>query len=134
MIGIVCASHGLMAEGIVDSVKMFCDGQQIESVCLLPSMDLAQFISELKQKINAVNTGEGVILFIDLLFGTPCNMSAKFLADPNLKDNLHIVTGLNLPMLLEAVTSRSNGQLDINHLIQVGIEGIVNFNDKIKKV
>ena len=45
---------------------------------------------------------------VDLLGGSPCNVTGK-----NIKgsDNIECLTGVNLPMLIEAIASRENNSL-----------------------
>jgi PTS system mannose-specific IIA component len=55
----------------------------------------------LKASIKDVNTGDGVIILTDMFGGTPSNISLAFL-----EENLEVITGVNLPMLLNALTKR----------------------------
>jgi len=45
-----------------------------------------------------------VLILTDLFGGTPCNLSLSFLAD----GKVEVVTGLNLPMMIKAINSRSD--------------------------
>ena len=73
-----------------------------------------------------VDCGDGVVVFCDLLFGTPCNCSAALLNNSQYTDKIDVITGMNLSMILEFVGSRSLG-MGNESIISTGIEGIVDF-------
>lgn len=134
MKGIVIASHGKMAEGLLDTLSLFVGTpEQVETVCLLASDDVTLFQDRLKEAINKVDSGDGVVLFCDLLFGTPCNQSALIIRDENYASKVEVVTGMNLGMILEYTTSRLQKDTanDIDGLISKAKEGIVNFKKMV---
>lgn len=131
MKGIILSSHGKLAEGMMDTINLFSDHpQQIETVCLLPGDEIATFKNRLETAIQNVDTGDGAIIFCDLLFGTPCNTSALIYKTIEDKDNITIITGMNLPMVLEYLGSRELG-MDDKALIEIGKNGIVNFSERL---
>lgn len=128
MKGIILASHGGLAEGMMDTLKMFSgDLQQVEAICFLPGEDMEEFLEKLEKTIQAVDTGEGVVVFCDLLFGSPCNCSAKLLGDSKYADRINVITGMNLPMIMEYETARAGG-MTVEEMIETGQNGIVDFN------
>lgn len=127
MKGVILTSHGKLAEGLLDTLTLF-NGQQeqLEALCLLPGDDFAGFVSRIKESVDRVNSGEGVIIFCDLLFGSPCNCSSRLLMDEELKDKVDVITGMNLPMVMEYLACRENG-MSSEDIINVGKEGIQDF-------
>lgn len=127
MKGVILTSHGKLAEGLLDTLTLF-NGQQeqLEALCLLPGDDIADFVSRIKESVDRVNSGEGVIIFCDLLFGSPCNCSSRLLMDEELKDKVDVITGMNLPMVMEYLACRENG-MSSEDIINVGKEGIQDF-------
>ncbi len=129
MKGIILASHGKLAEGLLDSLKIFTgDPEKIEAICLMPGDDISEFVQKLKKSIEKVDTGEGVILFCDLLFGTPCNCGGSLFKTQDNLEKVQIITGMNLPMVLEYLGVRDS-KLSPTEIIAVGKEGIVDFNN-----
>lgn len=64
MKGIILASHGRLAEGMLDTLQIFSDGaKQIEALCLMPGDDVAEFLEKLKEAIDHVDTGDGAVIF-----------------------------------------------------------------------
>ena len=68
---------------------------------------------------------DGVLVFVDLLGGTPFNQSMLVSADV---DNMAVVAGTNLPMLIELIMTRSDsselGEL-VEKAVQVGKDGVI---------
>lgn len=104
MVGIILASHGAFAEGIKESAEMIFGSQEkLETVILKPSMGPDEFRKNLELAVEKIDSQE--ILFIcDLWGGTPFNQSSTLLEGH--EENRAIVAGLNLPMLIEALSER----------------------------
>lgn len=132
MKGIVLLSHGKLAEGMLDTLQIFlADVNQIRAVCLTSNEDLLKYADRIKNAINKVDMGNGVVVFCDLLFGTPFNCCAKLLEENELSGKIDLITGMNLPMLLEYVTSQSDND-SVNEIISTGQKGIINLLDLYK--
>lgn len=132
MKGILLASHGKLAEGMLDTINIFsADPEQIEALCLSPGDDMPGFINKIKEAIDRLDTGDGVMIFCDLLFGTPCNCSGRLLKDEAYADRITVITGMNLSMVLEYVGSRATG-VEPDQLLTTGKDGIVDFASILK--
>ena len=104
MVGIILASHGGFAEGIKQSAQMiFGDQEKFESVVLMPSMGPDEFRENLSKAIEKVDSDE-ILFLVDLWGGTPFNQTSN-LFDGH-EDKWAIVAGLNLPMVIEALSER----------------------------
>jgi len=132
MKGILLVSHGKLSEGMKDSLQLFSGKlEQLDSLSLNAEQDIQEFGNQLKEKVNMLDSGQGVVIFCDLAFGTPSNVSAQLLKSPEYKDRVQIVSGMNLPMVLEFIHQRT-GEIDFSDLIQIGKEGIIDFNELLK--
>ncbi|MDU6181428.1 MAG: PTS sugar transporter subunit IIA [Anaerococcus vaginalis] len=133
MRGIIIASHGKFAEGMYDAIKMFSgELENFSYISLLPDQDLKSFIEELKNKIDKVDSGDGVVVFCDLLYGTPSNIVSSLLKEEIYKEKLEIISGINLATVLEYTNTR-NEIFDRNKLLDVGKSSIASVNDIIEK-
>ena len=133
MRGIIIASHGKFAEGMYDAIKMFSgELENFSYISLLPDQDLKSFIEELKNKIDKVDSGDGVVVFCDLLYGTPSNIVSSLLKEEIYKGKLEIISGINLATVLEYTNTR-NEIFDRNKLLEVGKASIASVNDIIEK-
>jgi mannose PTS system EIIA component len=104
MIGIVLAAHGPLPGAFLESTSMILgDVPQVASISLMPGDSLEGLVDRLRAAVNEVNTGEGVLLLLDIFGGTPAN-AAAFLAQQ--ASDVQAVTGMNLPMLLETFMAR----------------------------
>lgn len=104
MIGIILASHGEFAQGIRQSGEMiFGEQEKLETAVLLPSMGPDDLRKDLEEKIKKLDCEE-ILFLVDLWGGTPFNQVSALLNGH--EDKWAILTGLNLPMLIEALGSR----------------------------
>ena len=67
MIGILLMSHGKMAEGMLDSCKLFFgeDIPQIRALCLEPSDNPEEFDDRIRAAIAEIDDGQGIIAMCD---------------------------------------------------------------------
>ena len=123
MKGIVLTSHGNLAQGMLETTKLFFDEQpQLEACCLQPSDNPDEFVHVLEEACKRVDTGDGVVVFCDLLFGSPCNCMARIM-----RKGVDVITGMNLSMVLELLGSRTMADPDIAALCQVGKDGVADL-------
>ena len=127
MINILVMSHGEFAEGICKSAEMIIGGQEnLKPVIFNPGESLDTLVEKLKRAINEFDNDFSHLLLVDIFGGSPSNATALLLAE-NYKINA--VSGVNLPMLLEALTERENTDADtlVQQLKTAGNDGIVDI-------
>ena len=127
MVGIVIASHGEFASGIFQSGQMiFGEQPNVKACTLMPHEGPDDIRKKMEDAIASFEDPEQVLFLIDLWGGTPFNQ-ANALFDGHEK-TWAIVTGLNLPMLIESYASRmsmDNAQEIAAHVMQSAKEGIM---------
>lgn len=117
MVGIILASHGEFAEGIHQSGSMIFGEQANVKPCILkPSEGPQDIRKKMEDAIASFDQQDEILFLVDLWGGTPFNQ-ASALKDGH--ESWAIVTGLNLPMLIEAYASRMS--MDTAHEIAVHI-------------
>lgn len=105
MVGIIIASHGEFANGIMQSGAMiFGEQENVAAVTLMPSEGPDDVKAKMKEAIAAFDDQEEVLFLVDLWGGTPFNQANSLFEEH--KDKWAIVAGMNLPMLIEAYASR----------------------------
>ncbi|MDR1606530.1 MAG: PTS sugar transporter subunit IIB [Streptococcaceae bacterium] len=105
-IGIVIASHGEFAEGIHQSGSMiFGEQEKVQTVAFLPNEGPDDLRAKLDAAIATFDADDDVLVLADLWSGSPFNQASAILGE-NPDRNIAIITGLNLPMLIQAYTER----------------------------
>ena len=134
MQGIIITSHGEMAKGILETSKLFFGEQkQIKALCLSPDDNPDAFVDVLKEGIKEVDTGDGVIVFCDMLFGSPCNCMSRIVAEDLESDKVQVITGVNLAMILQVLSLRESSKVDAESLMQEGHNGIADLKAVLKQ-
>jgi PTS system mannose-specific IIB component len=127
MVGIIIASHGKFAEGIQMSSEMiFGQQKNVAAVTLMPNEGPDDVRKKMEDAIAGFDDPKQVLFLIDLWGGTPFNQANGLIAGH--EDTWAIVTGLNLPMLLEAYGARldesATAQSIAKHILTTSREGI----------
>ena len=105
MVGIILASHGEFAEGILQSGAMiFGEQENVKAITLMPSEGPEDVKAKMKTAIASFDNQDEVLFLVDLWGGTPFNQANTLFEEH--KEKWAIVAGLNLPMVIEAYASR----------------------------
>ncbi|MFV0255074.1 MAG: PTS sugar transporter subunit IIA [Erysipelotrichaceae bacterium] len=120
MKGILLVSHGFYAEELKKSLKMIAGNvDNICTACLEETDGPDQFTEKIKTLEAKLNNYQEVIVFSDLLGGSPGNTALQYLIT---KNNYSFIAGMNFPMVL---TSLLESNSSIENIIQAGKDGIV---------
>ncbi|MCU9613445.1 mannose/fructose/sorbose PTS transporter subunit IIA [Caldibacillus lycopersici] len=129
MVGIIIASHGEFANGILQSGAMiFGEQENVKAVTLMPSEGPDDVKAKMKEAIASFDNQDEVLFLVDLWGGTPFNQANSLMEDH--KDKWAIVSGMNLPMLIEAYASRFS--MNTAHEIAAHILGTAKEGVKVK--
>lgn len=105
-IGIVIASHGEFAAGIHQSGSMiFGEQEKVQVVTFMPSEGPDDLYAKFNNAIAQFDAEDEVLVLADLWSGSPFNQASR-VAGENPDRKFAIITGLNLPMLIQAYTER----------------------------
>jgi len=132
MIGIVVATHGELGRSLAGTLRMILgEIQGLAAVALETSDSLESFQEKLEKALAEVDPrGEGSFVLVDMLGGTPFNVSFRL----SQEKPIQLITGVNLPMLLKAVSHQ--GDSDIQALApevaKAGKDGVVWTRDLAK--
>lgn len=111
MIGIQVITHGKMGQGIIDSIEMIIgDTEKVVWNELKRGQDIEKFRDEVSETTNEVLSPDGVLVFVDMFGASPYNTS--LLNSKNIDASKYkVITGVNLPLLIEAISGRSSMNL-----------------------
>ena len=105
-IGIIIASHGKFAEGIHQSGSMiFGEQEKVQVVTFMPNEGPDDLYAHFKDAIAQFDADDEILVLADLWSGSPFNQASR-IKEENPDRKMVIVTGLNLPMLIQAYTER----------------------------
>ena len=131
MIGLLVTGHANFGSGMTSSVNLIAGEQEAyRYVDFLPTYSTEDLTRELTKALEELKDCEGVIIFTDLMGGTPFNVSAQI---GHGKENIRIVAGTNLPMLVEVVMSRKfMDDLDglVDSVLETGKEQVTKYEFK----
>ena len=131
MIGLLVTGHANFGTGITSSVNLIAGEQEAyKAVDFLPTYSTEDLTREITKALDELKDCEGVIIFTDLMGGTPFNVSAQI---GHGKENIRIVAGTNLPMLVEIVMSRKfMDNLDelVESVLETGKEQVTKYEFK----
>lgn len=129
MVGIIIASHGEFANGILQSGAMiFGEQENVKAVTLMPSEGPDDVKAKMKEAIASFENQDEVLFLVDLWGGTPFNQANSLFEEH--KDKWAIVAGMNLPMLIEAYASRFS--METAHEIAAHILGTAKEGVRIR--
>lgn len=111
MIGIVIVTHSQLGDALIEATE-FIIGEKPDALVSI-SIDLKESAEVLRKKIaegiKKVRSEEGVLILTDMFGGTPSNLSYSFLEE----GHIEVLSGVNLPILIQAVNIREKMGLDI---------------------
>ncbi len=113
MIGIILVGHGSFASGLESSVKLIAGEQKnFISIDFIQQLTGEMLEDEIKKALNELKNCDSLIIFTDILGGTPFNTAAKYV-----NDRVKLITGTNLPMVIEAALFRGMNR-DLNEIVK----------------
>ncbi len=103
-VGIGLVTHGTFGKCLLAAAEMVMGKQED---CIAIGVDVEKGVDEtmeiIRSSIQEVEKGQGVVALTDLFGGSPTTMSLSLMKS----ENLEVITGVNLPMLVATLQSRS---------------------------
>ena len=104
MIGVVIVTHGKLAEAFISVTEHVVGKQeQMHAVGIEPEDDAEKSRGRILDAINAVDTGDGVVILTDMFGGTPSNLAISVMK----ADSIEVIAGVNLPMTIKLASVRT---------------------------
>ena len=103
MLAIIVTGHGEFARGILQSAEMiFGHVQNVTAVTLAAHESVEDLMSRYRLVLRQMAPTTEILFLVDLWGGSPFNAASQLVATA--PDRMGLVAGLNLPMLIEALT------------------------------
>jgi PTS system mannose-specific IIA component len=138
MISIIITTHGNLGKGIIESSKLLIGEQKKLEYCGLNfGDDIDQLGEKLKNLIIKNDDGDGVLILCDIFGGSPCTTCIKLIKKLS-ERKIYCIAGINLPMLLQALTMRMNDEAKIESIykesLENGLAGILAINEMFEAI
>ena len=110
MVGILIATHGCFAEGLLNAVELIAGKQEkAKTIGLYHGDGIEELEQKIRTAIKELDDGDGVLAFVDILGGSPSNMVMKCMADMK---NFKAIAGVSMGMVVQAAMMRYQCSLD----------------------
>lgn len=125
MYSVLVISHGPMAENIIKTSEMILGKQEeLFSLSLSPGEGKESFENKMESFLEK-NKEKEILVLADLYGGTPFNSTIPQMLKNKYK--LGFLTGVNLPMVIEALLNKDTSiENAINSIKKASLEGIQN--------
>lgn len=132
MVGVLILTHGRFADGLKNSVEMIMgQNDSFNTMGLYEGEDFSEFKEKVLEHVNELDNGEGVLVLVDLFGASPYNsVMFNYQEFKNTDKKVKLLTGVNLPMVIEALNARNYMDLEklYEEVMQTGINNIKGFN------
>ena len=115
--GVTLVSHGQFAPGFKNALGMLArsDRDDIIAAGLEEDMGAEKFADVVKEKLEGITNEDEILLFGDILGGSPLTTAANVIAENDLLENTSIVGGVNLPFVITVALMKDT--MDTDELI-----------------
>ena len=127
MIGILIVSHGAFGESLIHSASHVLGKRPLylRQVGITVHDDPDAILPVAQDLIRFLDQGAGVLVMTDIYGATPSNIAARLLE----RGRVEGVAGVNLPMLIKALTHRDGKLEDLVEIALTGAhEGVVRMD------
>lgn len=129
MIGLLLITHGSYGESLIQCACHVLNRRppQLYQLGVTPQDDPLDTLPLAREMVRLVDSGRGVLVLTDIFGASPANLALK-LMEPGRVEG---VAGVNLPMLLRALTYREKDMATlVTRAIGGGRDGVINMLDR----
>ncbi|NLJ93988.1 MAG: PTS fructose transporter subunit IIA [Clostridiaceae bacterium] len=133
MVSIIVSGHGSYSLGLLDAFEMiFGQSNQVQAIPFFKGEGLPQMQAKFEKVLAEIPDDQAVLFLVDVFGGTPYNAAAQVIYT---RPNSDILSGCNLPMLLEGAALQST--LDLAELTKqlelTAIQSHKSFREEMAK-
>jgi PTS system ascorbate-specific IIA component len=126
MIGILIVAHGAFGEAIIHSASHVLGKRplRVRQVGVTVHDDPEAILPQALNLVKELNEGDGVLVLTDIYGATPGNIALRLLVPGKVEG----ISGVNLPMLIRALTYRDQGLATVvEKALSGGTEGVIHM-------
>lgn len=121
MVRMLLLSHGELSKEIYNTLELIYGSmEKVHYITMEEGQDMEVYQEKIVTYIQADTIP--VIVFVDLLGGSPFLNAVSVCKDMLLKQQIEIVTGMNLPMLLESLCHIDEEDVGIEQMVTIAME------------
>jgi PTS system ascorbate-specific IIA component len=124
MIGILIIAHGTLGESLIHCASHVLNKRpaRLRQLGVTAQDDPLLLLPHARSLLKELDTGQGVLILSDMYGGSPSNIAAKLLIPGRIEG----VAGVNLPMLIRALTYRDRPLATlVTKAVSGGCEGVM---------
>ena len=128
MVGILLLTHKPLGQAFIEAATHIFRSvpENLEAIDVYADQEPAEVKIQVKAAVSRLNQGKGVLILTDMVGGTPANCLAKSFG----ADQIEIIAGISLPMLLRALTYRHESLAAVaEKALAGGQKGVVRVSD-----
>ena len=126
MIGILIVAHGAVGEALIHSASHVLGKRplRVRQVGITVHDDPEAMLPQAQDLVQQLDEGDGVLVLTDIYGATPGNIALRLLKPGKVEG----VAGVNLPMLIRALTYREHGlAAAVEKALSGGTEGVIHM-------
>ncbi|HUL40414.1 MAG TPA: PTS fructose transporter subunit IIA [Burkholderiales bacterium] len=127
MVGILIVAHGTLGESLIHCAShvMGSRPSQLMQIGVTVHDDPQAILPQALKLLKQLDQGQGVLVLCDIYGATPCNLASKLLIPGKVEG----VAGVNLPMLIRALTYRNQPlNVMLEKALSGGCEGVLHIS------
>ena len=128
---ILLLTHGDWGKYIIEAGKMIVGNvDRVSQISLNPADTFEEFYEKVEKKVSEMK--EGSLIITDIFGGTTTNVAAKL----SLSYNINIISGLNAPLLFEALLNIDSINEDsvLDSIVEEGRDSCKNILKELRKM
>lgn len=124
MIGILLITHGTLGESLIHTAIHVLNKRpaRLKQIGVTAQDDPLLLLPQAQAAVRELNDGSGVLILTDMFGGSPSNIASKLIVS----GKVEAVAGVNLPMLIRALTYRERSlNVMLTKAVSGGCEGVM---------
>lgn len=110
---IILVSHGQFASGLKSAIGVVMGmADEITALGLEEGMDIKTFREKFLEILNQIQKEDEIILLCDIIGGSPFTSSAELLRQEGFLERSLILTGMNMPVLVQLLLQKDDSALE----------------------
>ena len=126
MIGILIVAHGAFGEALIHSASHVLGKRplRVRQVGVTVHDDPEAILPQARDLVRQLDEGSGVLVLTDIYGATPGNIALRLLEPGRVEG----ISGVNLPMLIRALTYREQGlAITVEKALSGGTAGVIHM-------